>query len=116
LPVITRSSNDKEGEGAGNCNLDYSWSQVAEDAGSFEVAISGRPGTFDLTPRRLSKLKIAPNQKLQWEVVSIPSNPRGTVPDEQSGEVSADAHGVLTLPGLQLAREASLKVRIQTTK
>jgi len=116
FPAIAFSSSDKDNEGSGNCNLIYSWSDVKEDAASFEVVISGRESTFDLTPRRLSKLQIAPGQRLAWEAVAIPVNPRGKVPEKQSGAVSADANGVVTLRGLQLAGETSLKVRIGVVK
>ena len=114
IPAITYSSADKEGEGAGHCNVGYTWQNVKEDADSFEVTISGAPSTFDLTPRRLSAFKIQPGETLAWE--ALPSEVRGQKSEPKLGQEKADENGLVTLKGLELQKTQTLKIRISRAK
>ena len=113
--AITRSSADREGEGDGHANSGYSWQDVKEDAASFEASILGPSSTFDLTPRRLSTLKVQPGQKFSWEAVCIqvPHWSHQKPPAPKSGTVAADANGLITLKGLEAAGGYKLVVRIR---
>jgi hypothetical protein len=118
IPAITYSSEDKEGEGSGHQNSGYTWSDVKEDSDSFEVAIVGQPSTFDLTPRRLLKLKPQPGEKFRWEAVcqEVPHWARRKKPEPKSGLIAADASGLITLKGLETATGYRLVVRIAREK
>ena len=118
IPAITYSSEDKEGEGGGHQNHSYTWSDVKEDADSFEVAIQGQPSTFDLTPRRLFKLKPKPGEKFRWETAcqEVPHWARRKKPEPKSGTIAADANGLITLKGLETATGYKLVVRITREK
>jgi hypothetical protein len=113
--AITNSSADREGEGSGQTNVGYAWQDLKEDAGSFEVSIAGPPGTFDLTPRRLSKFKALPGQKFSWETayVEVPHWSRQKAPASRSGVATADANGLVTLKGLEAASGYRLVIRIK---
>lgn len=115
-PSISYSSADLEGETRGLQNLGYSWSEVEEDANSFEVVISGPGSTLDLTPRRLSKFKIAGGLKLDWEGVTT-TIPRGSKePVKQSGQATADENGVVTIKGVQVNKYSPVRIRISCAK
>ena len=113
--AIANSSGDREGEGAGHANSGYSWQDVKEDANALEASILGPPSTFDLTPRRLSKLKVQPGQKFAWEAVcvEVPHWSHQKPPAPKSGTVAADANGLITLKGLEAAGGYKLVVRIR---
>ncbi|HUT35787.1 MAG TPA: sugar-binding protein [Planctomycetota bacterium] len=112
VPAFANCSLDREGEGGGNTNMSFSWKDIAETAEGFEVTVLSRECTFDLTPRRLQKLKLKPGEKLRWEAVPLPGR-GGAKADAQGGEVAADADGFVTLKGLTIPRECpGLKVAI----
>jgi hypothetical protein len=117
VPAITNSSADKEGEGSGQTNAGYTWSDVKEDAGVFEITMLGPASTFDLTPRRLSKFRVQPGQKLSWEAVCVatPHWNRGQKPAPKSGRVTADGNGLITLRGLELVQGYALKIHLSKT-
>jgi len=118
VPAIAYSSEDKEGEGGGHQNHGYTWSDVKEDAGTFEVAIQGPPSTFDLTPRRLFKLRPKPGDKFRFEASSqeVPHWARRKKPEPKSGTIAADANGLITLKGLETATGYKLVVKIAREK
>jgi len=113
--AIANSSGDREGEGAGHANSGYSWQDVREDANALEASILGPPSTFDLTPRRLSGLKVQPGQKFSWEAVcvEVPHWSHQKPPAPKSGTVAADANGLITLKGMEAAGGYKLVVRIR---
>jgi len=113
VPAFANSSLDREGEGGGQTNMNYSWKDVEDTPGHFDITIVSRQeSTFDLTPRRLRKFKPAPGEKVLWRAVSLPDRHRRKAPP-QSGEVQVDANGLITLKRLKYARGAAgLVVRI----
>jgi hypothetical protein len=118
IPAITYSSEDREGEGGGQQNHGYTWTDVKEDADSFQAAIIARPSTFDLTPRRLQKLKPKPGEKFRWEAAceEIPRAEHRKKPEPKSGTVAADANSLITLSGLETAQGYKLVVKIAREK
>jgi len=116
--AITYSSEDKEGEGGGQQNHGYTWSEVKEDAESFEASIVGPQSTFDLTPRRLLKFKPQPGEKFRWETEcqEMPHWARRQKPEAKSGLIAADANGLITLKGLEAATGYKVVVRIRKEK
>jgi len=117
VPAITNSSTDKEGEGSGQTNAGYTWRDVKEDADRFEITILGPESTFDLTPRRLSRLKVQPGQRFSWEAVCVetPHWNRVEQPEPKSGLVTADGNGLITLKASELVRGYALKVQLRKT-
>jgi hypothetical protein len=115
IPAITGSTCDKEGEGSGQTNAGYTWQDAKESADGFEVSIEGPPGTFDLTPRRLSRFRVRPNGKYSWQTsyVQVPHWARRKKPDDRAGVAVADEHGLITLKGLETATGWRLIVRIR---
>ncbi len=115
VPAITYSSADQEGEGSGHCNSGYTWRDVKEGPDSLELSILGPESTFELTPRRLSKFEVRPGQQLRWQATyeEVPHWARREKPGPQSGLVTADANGLITLKGLRLATGYRLVVRIE---
>jgi hypothetical protein len=99
VPAFTNASLDKEGEGAGNANAGLTWKDVRDEPNVFQVTVTSGGTTFDLTPRRLSKFKVKPAEKLVW-----------TAGDDQRGEVVADANGLVTLTGLKCGKELVVRV------
>jgi len=116
--AITNASTDGEGESRGNANRHHIWTDLTETPEAFGVTIVGPESTFDLTPRRLSRFKVAAGQTVAWEAtpVAVKTYSRAAKPDPQSGKVTAGAGGVITLTGLKLPRGWSLKVRIGRLK
>jgi len=104
IPAFSNCSLDQEGEGSGNTNTSFSWKDVVETPESFSVTILCRDCTFDLTPRRLQKLKVKPGETLRWEAVPLPGR-GGAKAEAQKGEVAADENGVVTLRGLTISRD-----------
>ena len=102
VPAFANSSLDKEGEGGGQTNTVYAWKDVKDAPDGFQITITGRESTFDLTPRRLSRFKPKAGEKLGFSAVSLPDRQGKTAP-AQSGEVIVDAHGLMTLEKLKLS-------------
>jgi hypothetical protein len=112
IPAFANSSLDQEGEGGGQANMAYGWKDANDSADGFEVTIVGRESQFDLTPRRLRHFKAKPGEPLHWETTSLPGR-RNEKAEVLSGDVAADARGIVTLRGLKIPRGAEgLKVRI----
>jgi len=115
IPAITGSTCDKEGEGSGQTNARYVWQGVKESEEGFEVGIEGPPGTFDLTPRRLSRFRVRRKEEYSWRTsyVQVPHWARRKKPEDRAGTVVADEHGLITLKGLETATGWRLVVRIR---
>lgn len=56
-------------------------------------------GTVDITPRRLQAFRTPPGSVWQWSNRQVPDE--GEV---QSGTVTADAHGLITIPGFRVTK------------
>jgi hypothetical protein len=118
LPAITNCSTDVDSEAEGNANGWINWQQVSDTAESFEATFIGRGNTFTLTPRRLSKFKIAPGETIVWEASAVEVEPRTreAKPAPQTGQVKADSHGVVTVPNLAIPKGWGLRVKMAKGK
>ncbi len=115
-PAIANSSLDREGEGGGNTNMSYAWKDVTDTAGKFEMTLTGKASTFDLTPRRMQKFEARPGETLRWEAVNLPGRRKPEAPPApQSGTVLVDANGVVTIKDVSLVGD-SAGVKITLTK
>jgi len=105
VPAFSNCSLDKEGEGGGNTNLSFSWKDISDEPDRFEITITGRECTFDVTLRRVQRFEVGPGQRVRWEAVPLPG-PRGETADPRSGQATADPHGVVTIRGLAYPAQA----------
>ena len=64
-------------------------------------------GTSDVTIRRTRMFKPAPGEKFQWANVPLKGSRRAK---PQSGEVTVDASGLVTLPKVSFQDPSRLKV------
>ena len=82
----------------------------------FEITIHGDGdvgyrggGTSDVTPRRTTRFRPKPGQRFRWENVPLDARSRDK---HQSGQVTADEHGLVTIPQVNFGRSPSrLKIR-----
>jgi hypothetical protein len=112
IPAFSNCSLDKEGEGGGNTNLDFLWTDVKDEPNRFQITITGRECTFDMTLRRLQRFKVGPRRRVRWEATPLPGPDRETA-ESQSGWATADDHGVLAIRGLKYpARVSGLMVKM----
>jgi hypothetical protein len=118
VPAITNCSGDVDSEAEGNVNGWITWRDVAETPEAFEAAFFGHKRTFDMTPRRLSRFKIAPGETIVWETspVEVKTWSKEAKPEPKRGRVKADRHGLVTVRGLALPRGWGLKVRLTKAK
>ncbi len=118
VPAITGYSADVDSEAEGNANGWLNWKDVSDTPDAFEVTLTGRDGTLTFTPRRLSKFKVAPKESISWEASPVDAQPsnKGAKPESQSGQVKADARGVVTVPSLTMPKGWGLKVRMTKGK
>lgn len=119
-PAFTRCSldnnpgngdpNDGDKEGGVNVFLYWETKDIVDEAATWEMTvglIDKTPKdecTVDLTPRRLQTFKVKPGDKVKW------SNESGGA-KVQSGEVTADQHGLITIEGLKVVK-AGNRVRM----
>ena len=102
VPAFANSSLDKEGEGHGHTNTAYAWKDIKDLPDSFQITITGRASTVDLTSRRLSKFKLKAGETVNWEAVTLPGR-RGETAPAQGGQTIADAQALVKLEKLKLA-------------
>jgi len=114
VPALANCSADGNRDGNGNTNGWTTWEAPKETDRSFEITLAGR-GTTDMTPRRCRRFRPAPGEKLRWEATPLPDPRRRGQVKPQSGEVTADANGLVTLKGLKLDR-TGVRVRITRAK
>jgi len=122
LPAFTQCSLDNnpgngdpaDGDAEGGVNLYLTWNTttIVDEAATWEMDISlidkapKDSCTVDLTPRRLQKFTVKAGDKVTWTNSS-------TGAKLQSGSATADQHGLITLPGLTVAKTGN---RIQIVK
>ncbi len=115
LPAFTRGTLDDDpgdgsaetGDAEGQVNAFLFWdpASVRDEPGRWEVVIgvSDRSpqsdGAADLTPRRLQRLRATPGQVFRWTNTAVS---RGRV--VQSGTVTADQSGLITLPQVLVSK------------
>jgi pimeloyl-ACP methyl ester carboxylesterase len=124
LPAFTNCSLDQnpgngdpsDGDPKGQINAYLYWetANIVDERGSWEMTIGlvdkapQNSATVDITPRRLQKFKVSPNERIQWTNVSLKD--RKTI---QSGQVIADRLGLITVKKIQVGKG---KNRILFTK
>ncbi|MGE3803176.1 MAG: hypothetical protein AB7K24_00730 [Gemmataceae bacterium] len=113
-PAFANSSLDdnpgngdpKEGDLEGGINLGFHWKEVADMPAAWSVLIGNELAksdmTVDVTPRRCQQFKSKPGDKFQWSTSS-----------GGSGTVTADEHGLVTVPGIKIqpGKETKLTLR-----
>ena len=81
----------KEGDLEGGINLGFDWKDVRDEEGVWSAVLSNdlakEPMTVDVTPRRGQKFKPKPGGELRW-----------TASTGESGTVTADRWGLVTVP------------------
>jgi hypothetical protein len=120
-PVLAFSNctADHDRESSGLAGGGFVWKDLRDAPDEFSATLfCPAKGSFDLTPRRLVKFKVRPNERLRYEAVSLPGPPpRGETIAPQSGEVAADAQGLVVVKGLNYGeRIGGLVVKITRTK
>jgi pimeloyl-ACP methyl ester carboxylesterase len=122
LPAFTSCSLDNnpgngdpaDGDAEGGVNLYLTWNTttIVDEASKWELDVSLTDKapkdtcTVDLTPRRLQKFKVKTGDKVTWTNTSNGAK-------LQSGNVTADQHGLVTLPALTVTKTGN---RIQISK
>jgi hypothetical protein len=122
LPAFSRCSlDDRPGRGAaddgdpkGQSNLYLFWQTKdtldRPDAWEMTVGLIDKAPkdacTVDITPRRLQAFKPRPEQAVRW------TNRAADGSVVQSGEVKADAHGLVTLPDVRVGKGKN-RIRIE---
>jgi hypothetical protein len=99
----------KVGDMEGGINLGFSWNQVVDEESRWSVTLSNdlcqAEMTVDVTPRRCQKFKPAAAAKCAW------SNTAGG-----SGEVVADAHGLVTVNQVKIKPGETTVLLIETVR
>jgi hypothetical protein len=112
LPAFSNCSLDREGEGGGNTNLSFSWRDIKDEPNEFEITVTSRECTFDMTLRRLQRFRVGPRQQVRWEATALGDSPDETA-EPQTGRATADQHGTLTIRNLKYpARAAGLVIQV----
>lgn len=103
-PAFANSSIDqklgngdpKDGDLEGGISLGFKWSEVVDEDAKWSVRLSNELATgdmtVDVTPRRCQKFKARPNAEVRWEASG-----------GDSGKVTADAAGLVTVPRVKLS-------------
>ncbi len=114
LPAFTNGSLDgnpgngdpKDGDPEGQSNLHLLWeADAVDEAGrwSMVLKLNGKAPradcTVDVTPRRCRMFRPKPGTRVSWRVVGA------DLKEVQSGEVAADASGLVTAPRALVRRE-----------
>jgi hypothetical protein len=117
VPAFSNCSNDQDKEQTGRAGGEYRWQDVRDTPDEFSVTITAHhESTFDLTPRRLQRFEIRPKEKLDWDAVMVPGRGGETTAD-QSGTVTADVDGRVTIRGLKYPyRSERLTITIRRAK
>jgi len=117
VPAFANSSLDAEGEGRGQTNTVYAWKDVKDTADAFEITITGRASTFDLTLRRVQTFKPKPDETFKWTVAYLPAPRAKTTPKPVSGTVIVDKFGLITLKQLKLeGKSGGMRLKIMRVK
>lgn len=85
------NGDPKEGDLVGGINLGFGWKDVLDEPGRWSITLSNDLAkadmTVDLTPRRCQQFKPRPGDRLHW-----------TTSTGGSGTITADLHGLVTVP------------------
>jgi pimeloyl-ACP methyl ester carboxylesterase len=103
-PALTANSTDVA-TGSEHINFldQIGWlnASIVDEADRWQVRLTGS-GTADITPRRLQRFAIGPNQAFRWWLNDTTG--AGT-------PATADSSGTLTIPAVQVAANATLVIR-----
>ncbi|MBN2474187.1 MAG: hypothetical protein JXB62_06250 [Pirellulales bacterium] len=118
LPAFTGCSLDDEpgngdpgdGDSEGQRNLYLAWrtDDIVDRADRWEMTVRlieqapAEACMVHVTPRRLQRLKLRPDQQVQWASVP-PGESRAT----QTGQATADRHGLITLEDVQVTKSGN---------
>ncbi|HYF49888.1 MAG TPA: prolyl oligopeptidase family serine peptidase [Planctomycetota bacterium] len=97
---IGNNTYDGDKEGGINRFLRWNSTTIVDQTAEYAIEIKlsagqngykGTGDTVDVTPRRLQKFEVKPSAKYAWSTSA-----------QQSGEATADAEGILTIPGVKV--------------
>ncbi|HZE98149.1 MAG TPA: prolyl oligopeptidase family serine peptidase [Planctomycetota bacterium] len=119
LPAFTRCSLDDDpgdgdpanGAAEGQSNLHLVWEtaadQVVDEVGRWSMLLKLNKKapkdscSVDVTPRRCLQFRAPSRSKVRWRSLSVDGN------ELQSGEVVADASGLVTAPGVEVTKRGT---------
>lgn len=116
-PAFSNSSLDqrlgngdpKDGDLEGGINLGFAWQDVLDEEGRWAVTLSNDLAkddmTVDVTPRRCQKYKARPGEPFRW-----------TTSSGGAGAVTADEHGLVTVPRVAIQAGKSTNLTISSGK
>jgi len=119
VPALTGSSLNADRESDGQVNLAYWWKDVAESPAELRLTLvnNSRDATVDLTPRRLSRFRIRPRERIRWEATNVAvAGRRVKTRPPAGGVVAADETGRVTLKGLNIPGRSMLVIRLTRAK
>ena len=101
-----------------NTELDWSvpWNSfgaaIIDTPTHYEVTLRSRAGnqTADVTPQKTTAFKVAPGATVTWQNISV-----ATSQVLQSGTVTADSAGLVTLPGVQILTDDGNRLKLDIT-
>jgi len=101
IPAFANASTTQESLQSGNTNWNHTWGDVRDEPEHFKITLGGA-GMVDMTPRRLQHFRPKPGERLRWKAEPIPHPKDPQPPHAQSGSVTVDEHGLITLRGLEI--------------
>lgn len=120
MPAFTNCSLDdnpgngdpSDGDEQGQINMYLFWDtrDIVDQPGQWEMTVglinTAREDTctVDITPRRLQQFKAEPGQVFSWSNISLASDT-----EVQSGQVTADSYGLVTLEGVKVEKRLAGK-------
>jgi len=108
--AFANASTTEEKLQSGNTNWNHTWGDVQDEPAHFQITLGGA-GTVDMTPRRLQHFRPKPGERLRWKTEPIPHPKDPPPPQAQSGTVTVDEHGRITVAGLEIP-QGGLVVKI----
>lgn len=111
IPVFTNCTGDYQGGrngdgGATNYGMWWEDASVVDEQGRFEVIVTGG-AAVDITPRRTKNFVLRPGEKVRYETELLGTRLRRQ-DKPQSGEVVADANGLVTIPKVNIRGRTKL--------
>jgi predicted esterase len=103
------NGDPKDGDLIGGINLGFDWQDVFDEADRLAVTLSNDLAktdmTVDVTPRRCQQFKPRPGDQLRW-----------TSSTGGSGTVTADQHGLVTVPSVVIQAGKGTRLMISSGK
>jgi hypothetical protein len=102
------NGSKEDGDREGGVNLGFDWKDVVDEERHWSVSLSNELArsemTVDVTPRRCQKFKARPGEKFRW--ISSAGD---------SGTVTADQAGLVTVPTVVIKPESKTTLTIRRT-